>query len=75
MENPIAAVFFRLFALSIVLGMDWDDDDHNIDLLDDVARLILPVYISIIINVILELQKAEERGELPLIGFPNRRRG
>jgi hypothetical protein len=53
--------------------MDWDDDDHNIDLLDDVARLILPVYISIIINVILELQKAEERGELPLIGFPSPR--
>jgi len=73
MENPIAAVFFRLIALNIVLGMDWDDDDHNIDMLDDIARLILPVYISIIINVILELQKAEERGELPLIGFPGPR--
>jgi len=73
MENPIAAVFFRLIALNIVLGMDWDDDDHNIDMLDDITRLILPVYISIIINVILELQKAEERGELPLIGFPSPR--
>ncbi len=73
MENPIAAIFFRLVALNVALGVDWDDDDHNVDMLDDIARLILPVFISLAIQSLLELKRAEERDELPLIGFPSRR--
>ena len=69
MENPIAGVFMRLIALTVATGLDWNDDDENNEIYDDIARLILPVIVSMAIQYIIAKKDMYEEGKLPLSIF------
>jgi len=69
MENPIAGVFMRLIALTVATGADWNDDDENNEIYDDIARLILPVIVSMAIQYIIAKKDMYEEGRLPLSVF------
>ena len=69
MENPIAGVFMRLVALTVATAADWNDDDENNEIYDDIARLILPVIVSMAIQYIIAKKDMYEEGKLPLSVF------
>jgi len=64
MENPVAGIFMRLIAVSMVSQMDWDDDDTDKQIYDNIARLILPVIVSVAINWIISTKELEEEEKL-----------
>ena len=69
MENPIAGVFMRLIALTVATGLDWNDDDENNEIYDDIARLVLPVIVSMAVQYIIAKKDMYEEGKLPLSIF------
>ena len=64
MENPVAGVLMRLIGVAIVSQMDWDDDDEDKTIYDNIARLVLPVIVSVAINWMISNAEAAEEEKL-----------